>query len=367
MAGLRHHHEPRRRAEGAAAQPRRRRSVPNALPTRSAGGSGAGRAARGPDPRLRRRRRQALCDDAADRRQDRPRTTRAGAAEPATGRAHRRADRRCAPRRAPRRTGAPRRQAVQHPGDRRRLRLPHRLRHRPRSQRDQADQYRIDDRHVGLHGAGAIHQRSGRCPGRHLRADVRVVRMPDGRTAIPGGQRGTSARRPPDAAAAAAIDASPGGAAAAGRRRRQGHGEGRRPSLRHDQGAGRRRSRRAGDARRTRFRADARVATATASTATTTDRAFVATAPSTARLLRGPVVSAHVAERARLSPLAGSQCVAADSGADVGFGAGRSAVVAGPGHSGADRVGRRGGVGRRAHRRGGVRQRRRLEQRPRGE
>ena len=99
--------------------------------------------------------------------------------------AHHRADRVGTAHRPSSRAGAPRRQTVQHSVGRQRLRLPHRLRHRPRRGRHGVDVRRVDHRHLGLHGPRTLQRRRHRTQLRHLRAGLRALPMPHRRAALP--------------------------------------------------------------------------------------------------------------------------------------------------------------------------------------
>ena len=66
----------------------------------------------------------------------------------------------------------------------RRLRLPGRLRHRPRRRRCERDVDGADHRLVRLHGRGTVCGRAGRAGGRHLLVDLSAVRMPHRPSAV---------------------------------------------------------------------------------------------------------------------------------------------------------------------------------------
>ena len=110
------------------------------------------------DLRRRRDRRTAVCDHAADHRHRPANPARRRPAGPARAVDDHRADRLSAAQRPPSGPGTPRRQTIQHPARRERLRLPHRLRDRPRRGRFGVDAERVDHRHVGLHGSRTLQQ-----------------------------------------------------------------------------------------------------------------------------------------------------------------------------------------------------------------
>ena len=109
----------------------RRPRIRAAIPPRSPRRRTPRRPPRRADLRRRRDRRPAVRDDAADQRHRPAHPARRRSAGAATRGGDHRADRRGAAQRPPDGTGAPRRETVQHPARRQRLRLSHRLRDRP--------------------------------------------------------------------------------------------------------------------------------------------------------------------------------------------------------------------------------------------
>ncbi len=222
---LRHQDRPRRRTQGASASHGDRRDVPAAVPPGVAVRRRSQRSARRPDSWLRRDRRSAVSGHAADRGPQ-PGHDAAGDGKAARcsvrGHDHRTGRARVG-RRASDRPDPPRYQAVEHPDHRPRLRLPHRLRPRPHGRGAGPDDGGQHTGHAGLHGARAIRGRRGRSPLRHLRADLRALRMPHRLPALPRRQLGAADRRAHDLATAAAF----GHRSAAGRlRRRDRQGDG---------------------------------------------------------------------------------------------------------------------------------------------
>jgi hypothetical protein len=133
------------------------------------------------DPRLRRHRRSALSEYAASRRHGPAHVdqTRGGPAAAASGGDHRSGGRRTAGG-SRRRAGAPRRQALQHPGLCQRFRLPDRLRDRPCVRRPHADQGRRNHRHRGVHGSGGHRRRrQNSFPGRRVCDGLCALRVSD--------------------------------------------------------------------------------------------------------------------------------------------------------------------------------------------
>ena len=88
------------------------------------------------------------------------------------------------------------------------------------------DRHRSARRDARLPRAGAHPRRAGRRPGRHLRARLRAVRVPDRPGAVRARHRGVGDLRAPRGAAAARERAAAGTAQGAGRRRRAGAGQG---------------------------------------------------------------------------------------------------------------------------------------------
>ena len=185
MARPRHRDRPGGGLEDAAAPLRPRPGIRDAVSPRSTCCGTPRRSSRGADLRRRRDRRPAVRDDAADRRRGPADAVgRRTVGRRARGARHR-ADRLGAAQRASGRAGAPRRQTVQYSVGAERLRLPHRLRHRPFHRRLRADVGQHHHRHVGLHGTGTVQYQGDSAQLRHLRVGVRALPMPHRRTTLP--------------------------------------------------------------------------------------------------------------------------------------------------------------------------------------